>query len=886
MNKHLLPVLLTIAANLLFLPLIKAQSLYEISEDEKISHSTVIIEGKVVDQVSFWNPAHSMIFTSSKVEVFKVFKGDAIPQYIEILTQGGSVGSENIEVSDLLELSPEDIGVFYCYQNTLGLRSPGSNEVLFDVYSSSQGFLRYNPLNLTANAPFVRINNIESGIYDNLEQKLGNRFRELKEFDPTNLRVQSNRIEVVGISSFSPTTVNAGATLDPATNLLTIDGTGFGTASGSAAVLFDDANDGSGGSYYVVAYNDPLMVSWSTTQIQVRVPSRAGTGTIIVRDNTGVTGNSATPLTVNYSILTATFTSGSTVTKESNLMNANGSGGYTVLYSTSTAGGGVNLNAAVEKATFQRALSTLQEVVGYNVVEGGTTTLQAISNDGNNVIMFDNTNTGVAPLASGVLAVCYSFNSMCTPVTTNQVQKTGFDIIIRNAGVSSGSASFTSGPCPPASSSLSNIDLETVLLHELGHSVNLGHINDSYQGSFVPNLNPGKLMNYAIVNSVKRSSLDYSAYQGALYAITPQGNTYGTCGLFASEMIALSTTTESKDECPVTFPTTALANNTSIVFDLVHATSNKFEDPQYTALNCAATGTGVTNTAYYAFKTAGSGGGSLLLTVTGYSTTPSAQASCTPVAPYSAAAGVELALYAVSSCPTGQSFPAPVACRTFNSNGALSAVTGLSSNTTYLLVADGIENTKANFTLTFGGTVLPISILSFTAEQRGESSYLQWQTSAEFNNDHFDIETSKDGVNYYKIGSVNSKGNSNTPQSYSFIDQLPSKGINYYRLKQTDIDTKFSYSRIITLTFNDISNNLVIYPVPATNKISILFPKPVLGADIAIYNAEGRLVLSEAGVATERVYDVDINRFNNGVYIIDIRNGNERIRKRIIKQEN
>ena len=59
-------------------------------------------------------------------------------------------------------------------------------------------------------------------------------------------------------------------------------------------------------------------------------------------------------------------------------MNTNGSGGYSLLYCTSTAGNGVDLNTAPEKETFQRALATWNESGGVNFVEGGTTTTQTV----------------------------------------------------------------------------------------------------------------------------------------------------------------------------------------------------------------------------------------------------------------------------------------------------------------------------------------------------------------------------------------------------------------------------------------------------------------------------------------------------------------------------
>lgn len=836
-----------------------AQSLYKVSEDDKIHRSSFIAEGKVISQYSFWNPSHTMIYTTSKVEVYKIFKGNILPEFIEVMTQGGSVGTENITASDLLELSINDIGVVFCNPNTIGLRSPSTGNLLYDVYSSSQGFLKYDPITLTANAPFVRINDVPGDLYSTLEQKTNVTPRIIKNFNIADLRTTANRLEAVSITSFSPAVVNAGATLDPANNLLTINGSGFGTPSGSAAIFFDDANDGTGGTPYSITYNDPLVVSWSATQIQVRVPSRTGTGTFSVRDNAGVSGSSATPLIVNYGILTATFTSGSTVTKESNLMDDNGLGGYTVLYSTNTAGGGVNLNTAPEKATFQRALTTLKEGVGYNVIEGGTTTIQAVTGDGFNVVMFDNNNTGNPVLAAGVLAVCYSYNSMCTPITANQVQKTEFDIVIRNTGVSAGSTNFTSGPCPPASSDYHNIDLETVLLHELGHSLNLAHINDSYQGSFVPNLNPGKLMNFAVVNSVKRTSLDYSAYQGALYAINAQGNTYGVCGLSSVEMAPLAPTIESKDDCPLVFPSTSIPNNTSVAFDLTHATSNKYVDPQYNSLNCSGSGTGVTNTAFYAFKTVGSGGGTLLLTVSGYSTTPPSLASCTPVSPYAAAAGVEISIYAVSTCPAGQAFPAPIACRTFNANGTITAITGLSNNTTYLLVADGIENTKANFSLTFGGSVLPLSLSSFSGKIIGEANRISWVAELATDVNEVILERSNDGIHFSTIHRID--GN-NIERNGLYNDTRPFAGNNYYRLRINNADGSNTYSSTVLLIRKE-KFIITAYPNPVENNLSLEINTGSSNKLVfELYNSTGQLVTRQE------------NMINPGKQIITLRTSN------------
>jgi hypothetical protein len=296
-----------------FLPLTTfAQSLYPVTLDEKIDNSSLIVEGKVIEKKSFWNSKHTMIYTSNKVEVYKIFKGSLGAEIvIEVLTQGGSVDNQHIEASDLLTLEMDNIGIFFCFPNQVNIRSEKTNTLLYDIYSSSQGAIKYNVYSQTAADPFSSYANIESDLYKKLILKTGQNFKNIQpRFSVSSLgkSFSTSRVQAVSVTGFSPATVNAGTLLDPANNLLTITGSGFGnTPSGSSAILFDDANNGIGGTPYTVAYNDPLVVSWSDVQIKVRVPTRAGTGSFQVRDNLGNTGPSPATLQVVYSILTYTF---------------------------------------------------------------------------------------------------------------------------------------------------------------------------------------------------------------------------------------------------------------------------------------------------------------------------------------------------------------------------------------------------------------------------------------------------------------------------------------------------------------------------------------------------------------------------------------------------
>lgn len=96
---------------------------------------------------------------------------------------------------------------------------------------------------------------------------------------------------------------------------------------------------------------------------------------------------------------------------------------------------------------------------------------------------------------------------------------------------------------------------------------------------------------------------------------------------------------------------------------------------------------------------------------------------------------------------------------------------------------------------------LPVSLTKFTARKSGTQAVLQWQTASEQNSRDFTIQRSPDGKNFTVIGVVASAGNSSNATDYTFTDQTPLDGANYYRLKQTDLDEKFTYSPLRLVNF-------------------------------------------------------------------------------------
>ena len=195
------------------------------------------------------------------------------------------------------------------------------------------------------------------------------------------------------------------------------------------------------------------------------------------------------------------------------------------------------------------------------------------------------------------------------------------------------------------------------------------------------------------------------------------------------------------------------------------------------------------------------------------------------------------------------------------------SLTGLPNGLHYLFIRTKELNGKWSLTnvIQFDKQIpLPISLLEFTAKAVGSKSLLNWITATEINNDRFEIERSSDAITFNKIGQVPGAVNSNVHLYYQWYDNIPFNGNNFYRLKQVDIDGKFSYSPIRLVNFRD-NKYFTILNNP-TNGTPVIVKTSELNSTICIFDEAGRK-LKEVQVISNNT-SIAVDQFANGIYLL------------------
>lgn len=166
---------------------------------------------------------------------------------------------------------------------------------------------------------------------------------------------------------------------------------------------------------------------------------------------------------------------------------------------------------------------------------------------------------------------------------------------------------------------------------------------------------------------------------------------------------------------------------------------------------------------------------------------------------------------------------------------------------------------------------LPVTLTSFNGRQQLQTVKLNWATASEQNNSHFNVLRANDSKKFTTIGKVDGNGTTNMAQQYTFTDNNPYGGNNYYQLEQVDFDGKTQKSEVVAVK-TDIKDKTLRIKADGDQLEATIYADGAGAASLSIANVSGQKVYNDKLQLTNgyNQHSVNIAQLQAGVYIATV----------------
>jgi uncharacterized delta-60 repeat protein len=163
--------------------------------------------------------------------------------------------------------------------------------------------------------------------------------------------------------------------------------------------------------------------------------------------------------------------------------------------------------------------------------------------------------------------------------------------------------------------------------------------------------------------------------------------------------------------------------------------------------------------------------------------------------------------------------------------------------------------------------ILPLELLYLVGEAREGYNLIKWGVASESNIDHYELESSGDLTSWGVVGEVLTLSGSVSQGEYALEDHQPWQPVTYYRLKQTYLDGRFDYSKIVAVE-RASAQPIVAFPNPTSGTIDIDFGELLTQVTVSIRDVTGRLLYKEDYF---EVRHISLNILQpSGLYVVEV----------------
>lgn len=140
----------------------------------------------------------------------------------------------------------------------------------------------------------------------------------------------------------------------------------------------------------------------------------------------------------------------------------------------------------------------------------------------------------------------------------------------------------------------------------------------------------------------------------------------------------------------------------------------------------------------------------------------------------------------------------------------------------------------------------PLTLTSAGICAGGGCVYLEWETAADAVGSDFLVQRSSDPSSFVTVATQSPTGGNQSPTQFSFTDESPAGGINYYRIGQRQANGEMEYTGVKAVLFSRQAKAVSVFPNPFTSELNILLSLPFAetGATLSLVDFTGKEIAS------------------------------------------
>lgn len=193
------------------------------------------------------------------------------------------------------------------------------------------------------------------------------------------------------------------------------------------------------------------------------------------------------------------------------------------------------------------------------------------------------------------------------------------------------------------------------------------------------------------------------------------------------------------------------------------------------------------------------------------------------------------------------------------------------------------QNSGSGFVPFADNSPLPVRFIGFNVARQNNNVLVQWTTAEEMNSSYFEVQRSENGTNWITIANIAAAGTTSFTHSYSYTDINATAKLIYYRIRQVDIDGKFSLTPVRII--KSASGNAEIKITAAsTGSVYVHFSEQVRTNVMIRFTSLNGQTVSETTV-NQPVGQVLVpaKKSIKGIYIVTVTNGQDlKVSKQIL----